>query len=501
MTADNSWDARGPRSGIDNGAMVSRPRLGVMDLILQLWRSKGLMTLVGIVTFLPFLLLAFAMPTKYQAGASLMASLGEEQVYRPLVGVEAAGAIPEQELINQAEIELLGSQVVAERVLDKFSLESLYPKIVEDRALIAQDSPGRDPMIRMRQMGVQAILQDFEAGSSPKSNVIRVSFKHKDADLSAEVLNAMIASYLEYRSEVYLNSRSTSFAEQRQRFEGELADVENEIRQFLVDNRIGDFDSEFQAAQAQYGSVSDQALRVDSSATAVQGQLTTLTRQMQQTSPLVDIFVEDTTEQTLLNLNVEREEALSRYNADSRTVRAIDKRIEQVKAYLGEQNGAVGTRRTGPNPVFQDMEQRLSALEAEARSLSNQSAELKRQKANLSARLRSFNTFRPKWQELLRKRALIQSSLSNFAEREVASIALAEIAKQETDNIRVTQPATTPLTGSSLKMPIAALGLLFAMFSALVAGLLRATMRQHFSTARSLERTTGIPVIATVRKK
>ena len=168
---------------------------------------------------------------------------------------------------------------------------------------------------------------------------------------------------------------------------------------------------------------------------------------------------------------------------------------------MQKQDGAIGTRRTGPNPVFQDMEQRRASLEAEARSLANQSAELKRQKANLSARLRLFNTIRPEWQELLRIRSLVQSSLSDFAQREVASIALAEIAKQETDNIRITEPARPPLTGSSLKIPIAALGLLFALFSALIAGLLRATMREQFSTAKSLERTTGIPVIASVRKK
>jgi len=220
-----------------------------------------------------------------------------------------------------------------------------------------------------------------------------------------------------------------------------------------------------------------------------------------QTDPLVDIFVEDSTEQTLIDLNVEREEALSRFNPDSRTVQAIEKRIEQVKAYLSEQDGAVGTKRTGPNPVYQDMEQRFSGLEAESRSLANQRTELQRQKAELSSRLRLFNTIRPDWQELLRRRGLIENSLSNFAEREVASIALAEIAKQEADNIRVTEPARPPLDGSSLKAPVAVLGFLFAAFSALIAGLLRATLRKGFATAGSVERTTGIPVIASVRKR
>lgn len=501
MTAETSWETSGAKKGSDSNAIVSRPKLGIADVILQLWRSKWLMALIAVVMFLPFLLLAMAMPTKYEASAGLLVSLGEEQVYRPLVGNEAAGAIPEQELINQAEIELLSSQVVAERVIDKFTLEVLYPDILENLEVYEQKNPGRDPMIRMRQEGVEAIRMDFSSWSPPKSNVIRAVFAHEDADLSADVLNEIINSYIEYRSEVYLDTRSNSFAEQRQRFERDLSDIEDEIRQFLIDNRIGDFDAEFAAAQSQYTAVTDQLLTVEARATSVEGQLITLARQLNQTSPLVDIFVEDSTQQTLIDLNVEREEALSRYTPESRTVRAIDKRIEQVESYLSQQSGAVGTRRTGPNPVYQDMEQRRSGLEAESRSLDNQRAELERQKAQLSARLRLFNTIRPDWQELLRNRSLIESSLSNFAEREVASIALAEIAKQEADNIRVTEPARPPLTGSSLKVPVALIGALFALFSALMAGLLRATMRNQFSTARSIERTMGVPVIASVRKR
>lgn len=493
MTVENSWDARVLGRSGDTGAVVSRPRLGFVDLILQLWRTKWLMMLITLLIFLPFLLLALMLPTKYAANAGLMVSLGEEQVYRPLVGSEAAGAIPDQELINEAEIELLSSPVVAERVIEKFSLQTLYPKIAEN--------PKGEPPARLLQMGVKELLDEFGAGANPKSNVVRVTFRHEDPILSAEILNAMIAEYLKYRSEVYLSTRSTSFAEQRLRFENDLAQVEEDIRWFLDENKIGDFDAEFQAAQAQFATVSEQALRVDSDATAVDGRLMTLARQMRQTAPLVDIFVEDSTDQTLLNLKVEREEALSRYKPDSRTVQAIDRRIEQVEAYLAEQNGAIGTRRTGPNPIYQDMEQRRSGLEAESRSLANQSTELARQKAQLSARLRLFNNIRAEWQELLRRRDLVERSLSNFAEREVASIALAEIAKQEADNVRITEPARPPLEGSSLAKPVAALGLLFAMFTALMVGLFRAATRRNFSTASSVERTTGMPVIASVKRR
>ena len=501
MAVESVFTARPSIQAIDTGAIIPRPRLSKVDLLLQLWRAKGLMTLIALAVALPFVMLALAMPTKYEASAGLLVSLGEEQVYRPRVGSEAAGAIPDQELLNQSELELMRSPEVAERVLSQFSLEEIYPEIAQQRALIASESPGRDPTVKMNQMGVEAILDDFSAGAAPNSNVIRATFKHKDPEHSAAILNAVIDRYMEYRAEVYLSSRSTGFGEQRKRFEADLLAAEQDINAFLVEHGIGDFEAERLAAQSIYASVTDEAFKVRSRATAVEGQLETLDRQLRETNPLVDIFVEDSTDQTLLNLRIEREQALSRYKPDSRVVLAIDKQIEQVEAYLTEQTGSIGTRRTGPNPVFQDMEQRRAGLEAEAKSLSNQSAELRRQEAAATARLRNFASLLPEWQELQRRRTLYEQNLSSFAAREIESQTLTEFARQDTDNIRVVERARVPLQGSSLKMPILALGILFALFTALIAGLLRATTRQGFSTARSVERTTGIPVIASVRKR
>ena len=311
----------------------------------------------------------------------------------------------------------------------------------------------------------------------------------------------MIDQYLAYRSEVYANSRSTSFGEQRQRFEADLRIAEDNIRNFLQAHAIGDFEAERLSAQTIYSTVTDEAFRVSSRSTAVQGQLETIAIQMRQTNPLVEIFVEDSTEQTLLNLRIEREQALARYKPDSRVVVAIDKQIEQIEAYLAEQTGSIGTRRTGPNPVFQDMEQRRAELAAEFSSLTKQDLELRRQKTAASARLRKFATLLPDWQELQRNRNLYERNLSSFAEREIESQSLTDIARENSDNIRFVERARAPLYGASLKMPVIALGFIFALFTALIVGLLRATTRKGFATAKSVERTTGIPVIASVRRR
>jgi uncharacterized protein involved in exopolysaccharide biosynthesis len=93
----------------------------------------------------------------------------------------------------------------------------------------------------------------------------------------------------------------------------------------------------------------------------------------------------------------------------------------------------------------------------------------------------------------------MERNVENFAVREVEERALSELSGQTADSVRVLEPARAPIEGDSLKKPVAALAFLFAGFTALVAGLLRAMTRRGFPTARSIERTTGLKVVGSLR--
>ena len=74
------------------------------------------------------------------------------------------------------------------------------------------------------------------------------------------------------------------------------------------------------------------------------------------------------------------------------------------------------------------------------------------------------------------------------------------MAAQASESVKITEPATVPIEGSSLKLPVAILALLFAGFTALLVGIGRALTRQGFATQSSLQRTTGIPVLGSVSR-
>jgi len=156
--------------------------------------------------------------------------------------------------------------------------------------------------------------------------------------------------------------------------------------------------------------------------------------------------------------------------------------------------------RRGPNPTYQALEASLNSVEAEVESLDSQRAELERQLAAVQDKLNRFTALEPEWNELLRNRDLIETSVRNVAEREQQEGTVAGLTALEADSVKVTEPATIPIKGSSMKLPVAVLSLLFAGFTALLVGLIRAFTRRGFATAGSLQQTLGIPVLGTVSR-
>ncbi|WP_300395304.1 Wzz/FepE/Etk N-terminal domain-containing protein [Henriciella sp.] len=501
MAASQDWGPAGERRA-ESGAVRRRPWMGASEVVLQLWRAKWLMVLVFLPIFLLGLFIAFQMPKTYEANSRLYVRLGDESVYRPRVGTEGAGATPEQEQLIQAEIEVLRSPIVAERALERFPLSRVFPDLVEamDKKMAEAPTSEHDAIADQTfEKGVAALRKSFEAGSAPKSPIVGTALTHEDPALSAELLNAIIGAYLDYRTEVFSGGGSDTLRDQRKKFENELLKVEEEIRNFLRRNQIGDFESERQTAQQLYATISGELLTNQSRASAVEGQLDIYNQQLSRMAPEQDLYVEDSSAQRLSELQMEREELLSRYTADSRAVQAIDTRIEQLEQYLNARQGLSGTTRRGPNPVYQQIEQSAANLEAEAQSLALQGAELERQLARVEERLERLNDLQPEWQELQRRKALMEANVQNFSAREIEERALAEISNQSADSVRVLEPARVPIKGSSLKLPVAALAFLLAGFTALMAGLLRALTRNGFTTSRSLERTIGLPVVGSVR--
>lgn len=501
MTDIADW---GPSAGVqaEMRHAPSRPRLSMPDLLVQLWRTKVLMVAVAVVIFLLGLVIAFQMPEQYESRSGLYVTSGDEVRSTTLLSDPSFDQRPGIQEVIQGELEILRTQLVAERTLSQFPLSDVYPTLAAARDRAIARNPGDQDAIEVDyfQQGVERFRKAFWASASPNSNIVAVGFRHKNLDTAAELLNATMKTYLERRAELFGSRPVVQLRAERKRAETDLVAAETDIRTFLTEHAIRDFASERSTAQALYAAISNELYTVSARISAVNGQLARTRTQLASTPAQQDIYVEDSSAERLRELQIERNQALVSYTPESRRVQAIDRQINELRAFLDTQDGLVGTVRRGPNPTYQTLQTSLNSLEADAQSLAEQRTELQRQLQAVEDKLDRFSQLEGEWNELLRNRDLIETGIRTIAEREQREGAVAGMTAQDTDSVKITEPATQPIKGQSLRLPVAILALFFAVFSALMIGLFKAVSRPGFVSASSLERTVGIRVLGAVGK-
>lgn len=494
-----AWTERAPDGAPDRPAAQTRvgrlrPRLGIVDTVLQLWRAKWLMLLV----FVPILLLGIAFtlltPNKYTASTRLLVRLGQEYVFDPIVGDAARGAFPQQEEVMQAESELARSPVIAERVIKTVGLSRLYPRLAEAR-LRARDGAG----YTIDQEALEAFAQDLDITSAPKSSILHMTFAHEEPELAAETLNRFVGEYLSYRQEVLSGRGTDNLSEQRKLIEDRLQAADKALRDYLAANSISDFDAERSAAIRLFADISDEQAKVQASLSEAEAKSAGLSRQMSSTPKEVDLYVETTSEQELVKLRLEREDLLSRYLPDSRAVKDIDRRITQLEGFLAAAP-AQGLRRIGPNPTWQALEADRAVQAANISALNGRSAALAEQKAQAGARIAQLAALEPDYLRLKRERDALETSAGSFAAREQAERARTELASRSVDNISIYEAARPPTRGDAGRRTIAIAAAIFGLISALAVGLLRAWSVTGLATVASAERTLGLRVLAAARE-
>lgn len=490
-----SWSERkvaGAQSpGRDLPSAARRPVLGAAGSALAFWRAKWLMLLVFMPILLAGVAVALLTPTKYPASTRLLVKMGQEYVFDPILGEAGRGVATQSDEMLQAEAELAASPVIAERVIETIGIESLYPRIAKGRFTGEGHAEHR---------AIEAFAKDFSASASPRSSILRLTFRHENPEIAARTLNAAVDVYMAYRQEVLGGGSASALSEQREEIEKQLAAANGALRTFLANNRIADFEAETQSVLKLIGDLNDQLVASTASRREAEGRAGGLQRQMASTSREIDLYVDPAGDTQVATLRLQREELLTRYRPESRPVQDIDQKIAQLESFV-RNNPPAGAKRVGPNPTWQALESDQAAARAEAEALASRTAELQRQLTEAEARRARLASLEPSYGKLLRERDALTAAAQRFAERELSERARQQLAARSAGNISVYEPARTPIRGASPRRLIVIAAAALGLLTAIAIGLLRVWMTRTFPTASSVEATVGLPVLASVRNR
>ncbi|HEX3406883.1 MAG TPA: lipopolysaccharide biosynthesis protein, partial [Caulobacteraceae bacterium] len=435
---------------------------------------------------------ALTLKTAYPTHASVLVKLGQEYVYQPRSGDAGRGAVPDNDQLVQSEAEIMGSDAVKARVVTLLGVVRLDP--ADAKAYAAGNAEQRALIVGKI---AQGIGRSLKIDTAPGLPIVRLSYQSSDAQLAAQVLNTLLEQYLAYRRTV-LMAPTSALADQRRTFQTRLDAEDATYQNFLASNQIGDFEADKSALSQLSAQIEQQQLANDTALKEKTGRLSVIEAELAGLAPEVVLYHDaDPTAQTkLADLKVQRESLLSRYKADAQPVKDMDAQIAQLEAGIAAgRTAGKGAERTGLNPVYQTFQTEKLQLAAEVDGLRDTGATLADEMNRLTERRLRLARLEPQYQTLSLDRDALANNVKDLAAKAAESEASEGIAAATNDNIRVVERAQPAAIGKSLKKPVLALGVIFAAFSALCAGLLRMFLRPGLPTPASAGRTLDLPVL------
>lgn len=466
------------------------PRLSLADIAALLWGERRLVLVVGGGICALGLIAALAAPRTFTARSELIVRMGEEYVYQPTTGAAGAGATPDMQAVVNAEMRLVASGAVVRGAIESVGVGVLYPDIAA--------SPASDE--RKLAAAERAFVRNLTVETAPQTPAIGLAFEHRNGEVAAQALNALVEQYLHHRRDVLIGGEFEALSQESGDLSARAGQASVALSAFLSEHQIGDFESELAALAARAGDIETQLLDAQTRRREAEARSASLRQRFAAEPEQIELYQESDARRDLVAAQMQRERLLAAYQPDALPVREVDRRIAQLEAFLAGGDPPSITRR-GPNPVRQDIASQLYAMEAEARAQSGRGMALDEQRTEVRARLRTMQALEPQFRQLQRDRSIIETNAQNFASRAEEARARSQMLGRATDNISPVERAAVPTQGKSLRWPIMIVTLLIAGIVALAAGLSRGLMRRGFPTPSSAARALGAPVLAVMPRR
>lgn len=436
-----------------------RGELDLYDLIELAWAQRVLIILVFAVLFAVGAGAAIMLiKPSYEAQARLLLILDDAD---PTPGTAGAGGAFVLDQVLQSETEILNSDAVRRLAIAEVGIGSLLP----------DDGTEADALKMLR--------DGFSVSRAPNAAVLVPTFEHRDAEIAALAVNAMVNAYLEYRRQVLVGDGTETAARQVAAVAA-LTEAQTALDTFLNANGLTNYTADVDAAVTRVQTLRTALDTAEAERAAAVAGIAALNERLAGIPESIEEYVENDAGNQLLQLRIEREALLARYQPEAPPVQAIDRQIAAVESFIAT-GGAegLGQRRVGANPVRQDLETQLLSLQstaaAEQRRITTLNGQISAAQAEVS-RMRALN---PEFRELDQEVSANEEALSLIATQQVEGQTRRAAALGAADTVRVLEYGAVPTEGSSLKKVAVIAAFMFAAGVAVLAGLLWGFWSRH----------------------
>ncbi|KAA5804699.1 hypothetical protein F1654_01470 [Alkalicaulis satelles] len=440
----SSADHHGGRGG---GTGASRRDLDLFDLIALLWSQKLFALIIAVIVFAPIAVLAITRLTpSYEAVSRLLVIQDENDLAPSAAGSGGAFTLDQ---VMQSEAEILNSDAVRRRAIE-----------------MRNGSAGP--------IEIRTLRTGFNVTRSPSASLLTATYRHRDPVVAANTLNAIVDAYLAYRIEVLVGGPEGGIEERLARAEIASAMAEVELSRFLRENEITDFATERTSVLARLSDLEARRMAAEAETAQARALARTLAQRLEAIPLSIELYVENSVTGQLLDLQVRRVELLERYQDDAPPVQAVEREIAALERFIAA-GGAEGRgqRRTGVNPIWQDLEAARLQQEAAAAGQAQLVQSLSRQIDSARSEADRLRALAPEHDRLVRAAQARAEAAGRLSAQAADASARRTAPPGAADSVRIVERAEPPSEARSLRNVVLAAGLMLALAVGAFAGLLR----------------------------
>jgi len=478
------------------------------DILIILFKHKYKMLAVFFTVMIATTIKTSLTEPVYQTHSSLMVQSGRESFYRPEAGGkdDKIQTIYLDYLVNTQSKVLLSTDLIEELITD-LGVENIYPDMIEP----SPEGPTREKEGIIKSATFRFRSQ-LTASPVKGSNVIEVSFKHNDPQVAARAVNQLMESFKVKHIELFKNPRTSFMEKQLAVYRQKLDESEENLEAFKQKNRVFSLNEQKSLLLNQKTNLDNHLKQAQSGVKVIQQRISSLASRMQ-TVPKYELSHTragkskniDDAQKALLQLQLQEQELLAKYDGNNRKVTTVRKEIQVVEDFLAQN----GLRETNVDElleksrVYAELEVSLVHAQTELKSEEARLASTKQQLNQVNGELHDLDTHEREMRNLERELDTNESNYTNY----VAKLENARI-EEELDlmrkvNIAVIQKATVPLwpiePNKRFNLLVgmilgAAVGLTLAIFSEYCVG-------RGVCTPEGVEQRLGLPILASVPYK
>jgi uncharacterized protein involved in exopolysaccharide biosynthesis len=469
------------------------------DFLYVIFKHKAKILTIFLAIVLTVTIGSFVIDPTYEATSKILVKIGRENIYTATT--QPSGGSGQQLVIDtgreeriNSEVELLKGRALIGKVIADIGVQKIYPD--SDPGLLKPVLDTLKQLLGRKQLSstdsaIILVQKKLEVEAVKKSDVITITFQHKDPDMAAQVVNRLIDRFIEYHVLVHQQPQSYGFFDDQVKLQSDqLKNSENEFQAYRSKTNV----AALKEQREQISEIEMNLAKTRSEISENEGKLAALktrpsgseaTAQFGQETEF-NPYSTSNPRLKLAELKSREYELLNRFTETNHQVVAIRQEIAETERFLAKQE------KTYHEKALLTINHTLKALRAKEASLSKDMAKYEKELARI-------NSTEMRLTELERNLNVNEDNYKLYVKKMEEARVSNAMDKEQMVNISIAEPALPPVKPAKPKI---LLNIILSIVLGAVSGLGVAFFSEYlahtFNNPEDVERHLGLPVLSSM---